>query len=485
MPVAGSPSYIALFLGVTPRPFREYLAPLLKAARARYTRLLNPCVGRLTIPWLAVKQGWNPSAIRASDISLFSTILGEYAAGRDLRALKIELHDMPELDCLESCWDGGINHAAAALYACAWAARKDAGSYYHRQLLRDFELRRDDYLMEWRQRIETLAGACRGMEYAVSDIWDEIPGQADAQTLLYTDPPIYGGGYGVMFDYKGRVTWNDPQIAEFRPEDVGRLTDRIMEFPGLAIVFTSRAIPEAAAAGGLFACQMDPTRVDYLWTNRPEEAKSLHAIGCQAIGLTEIKAVAAPILTDEDPLTRGSRVSFIAVSREQAMYYRDLWAHNLGTTSAQGYVAALVDGKLFAIAGLYSTFMGRGDIGGMGPGEYLWLQFAMSPPSRRHLNRLFIRLMVTEEFYWVANAALNLGISGQKGVETTWFSRHSSTMVYRGIMRVEKREAQHDGSWRIIYRQEWQPKTLKAAFREWLRLEDARSPQEADADATG
>ena len=105
----------AIFVGITPPQFRDYTYHLLQGARGRYGRLVTPCVGRFTVPHLAVAAGWERGLIEASDISLFSTVLGFCAAGKDPRAMNVRVHG-EQADWLQPTGEG-LPYAAATLFA--------------------------------------------------------------------------------------------------------------------------------------------------------------------------------------------------------------------------------------------------------------------------------------------------------------------------------------------------------------------------------
>src|ERR1035441_9480255 len=62
-----------IFLGVVPRGARSYVAREI----ARLDRpLVNACAGRFSVVATAIKDGVPPSQVQASDIGLFSSLIG-------------------------------------------------------------------------------------------------------------------------------------------------------------------------------------------------------------------------------------------------------------------------------------------------------------------------------------------------------------------------------------------------------------------------
>src|SRR5271166_5378151 len=78
-----------IFLGITPAAIRQYMLQAFKGALGQYDRIVIPCAGRFTLAEAAVDAGWRPEEITCSDVSLFSTVLGYCAAGKDLDELGV------------------------------------------------------------------------------------------------------------------------------------------------------------------------------------------------------------------------------------------------------------------------------------------------------------------------------------------------------------------------------------------------------------
>ena len=65
-----------LFLGVTPTGARNYVADKVASLKKLF---FNPCAGRFSVVEAAIKAGVPPQDIHASDIGLFSSIIGHLA----------------------------------------------------------------------------------------------------------------------------------------------------------------------------------------------------------------------------------------------------------------------------------------------------------------------------------------------------------------------------------------------------------------------
>jgi hypothetical protein len=146
----GALSLPSLFLGITPAQARQHLLPLMKAARSKYPRVVVPCAGRFTGPLIALKAGYPPDAIHASDVSLFSSLIGYLAAGTDVRQLGavVALPDVPELETCANETADQLEHAAAVLLAMKVATTPGKNAYAR--------MLRQDLVSDWRRHLEKL-----------------------------------------------------------------------------------------------------------------------------------------------------------------------------------------------------------------------------------------------------------------------------------------------------------------------------------------
>src|ERR1017187_6368088 len=84
-----------IFLGVVPRGARSYVArEIVRLDRP----LINACAGRFSVVAAAIKDGVSPSRVRASDIGLFSSLIGYLSdSSKSIEQLGIRILD-PDLE---------------------------------------------------------------------------------------------------------------------------------------------------------------------------------------------------------------------------------------------------------------------------------------------------------------------------------------------------------------------------------------------------
>ena len=67
----------ALFIGQVHSDQQKFLKEILVNAKAQgFTRVVEPCAGSFAMSNLAVQAGFKPEQIEASDVTLYSSVLG-------------------------------------------------------------------------------------------------------------------------------------------------------------------------------------------------------------------------------------------------------------------------------------------------------------------------------------------------------------------------------------------------------------------------
>lgn len=184
-----SPTNGALFLGTLSAQSRSYLLRLFCAARERgYSRFVEPACGALAMSHLALQAGFHPTRIEASDVSLFSAVMGYAVTGQPLDALGIKLRnvsdELMELDTTDPAvvlWlisylrllNKAQNPVVDAARKAAWLAREEQTEQLRKQLARAGE-------------------ALGGMTYTAEDLFDHL-GRVwdDPQAIVCVNPPTY------------------------------------------------------------------------------------------------------------------------------------------------------------------------------------------------------------------------------------------------------------------------------------------------------
>src|ERR1035437_7978803 len=155
-----------IFLGVLPRGARSYVArEIVRLDRP----LINACAGRFSVVAAAIKDGVAPSHVQASDIGLFSSLIGYLSdPSKSLDQLGICILD-PDLEPREV--KDELDFAAHIMLILKLNQMKQTnlrGLYLREELKNSWET----YRARIREELARLVEAIRGINYEIADIWD-------------------------------------------------------------------------------------------------------------------------------------------------------------------------------------------------------------------------------------------------------------------------------------------------------------------------
>ena len=219
-------------------------------------------------------------------------------------------------------------------------------------------------------------------------------------------------------------------------------------------------------------------RTDHLCGNRRDDINKLVSLRSLPHQPSAFRPGPWPVLSEEQEITEDSRVEIVDVPAAVGLYYRDLFAHRLGTTKADAYCVALLDDHVFAAFGL-----GFFKFKGVGATSRGWVHtlFTVALTSRRYrLARLQIAMALSSTMRdrLIARGGL-FALSPPKGMRTAVLSYFRESKPYRGLMRrVDRREhPDAPGLNMITYEAEWTDGDLQEVFRRWLEAERQRQPK--------
>ena len=313
----------AFFLGTLVPSEQKFLKTLIESSiKNGYTKFLEPCAGAFAMSHLAVQSGFKPNQIEASDVSMFTSIMGYAITGQPLEELCLHAKDFSDEELLDP---------ATALYAWKYLSMaKNAGKDYFYNYLIDMEQRREEHIKGLREQLDRAKSVLGGMSYRALDMWKHIDEVLDdPHALIIANPPTYVAGFEKYYDTNGNMTWQEPDYGIFDPETgLIEFMDRVKDAKCLVMCYEEN-IPGATAGAPIFARYGVRNGVNvYLTSNRPDEAEFL----------AKGKKIARPNEQDLIPLdckmlpidyeiSESSKIQVCQVERKSAQYYRKLWTH--------------------------------------------------------------------------------------------------------------------------------------------------------------
>mgnify|MGYP000178671680 FL=1 len=455
------------FVGGTLTPVEQrFIAVLLKNAHKQgYTRFVEPCAGAFAMSHIAAQCGYKPSEIEASDVSMFTSIMGYAITGQSLEELEIRADGFTNEELLDP---------AVALYAWKYLkATRNAGREYGYELMVDLEARREYYIDSLRAQLDRAKQLLHGMSYRPLDMWKHLEEcYDDPHCIVIANPPTYTAGFEKWYDTGGRMTWKEPEYGIFDPKTgLTELYDKMSDAKCLLMCYEENA-PGLTAGHPVFARYgvRDGINV-YLTTNRPDEATML-AEGKMITRPNEgkLEPLDCSILPRDYEITRKSKIQITQIERTAAQYYRKLWTHNFVGSSAPINMAVLVDGKLAGVFGLDKSALTMGAFGTQ-VSDAVFLMYGMTVPHKTYrLGRLL--QMLTQNKALIMSICTDLEKEKAKTLKTVQMTKYPESKEMRGLMELTKKVPDKKMGWRLTYESPLYDRTNEETLDEWLRREE-------------
>src|SRR3989454_2544995 len=298
-----------IFLGLARRGAHNYAAGKMVLFDKP---LFNACAGRFSVIEAAVRQGFPAAKVHASDIGLFSSVIGYLAdESKRLEDLGIRILD-PDLEPrdLKDCLDFAA-HVMLILRLNQMSQRNLRGLYLREELRASWSR----YRQAVRDELAGLIAAIKGIHYELADIWDIIERAGADDAAFFASVPHYANGYRKMFRTPN-LAWNEPQIAQFDPKRFTELTQRLGEAKCAALLCRRGEWEEEIPPPWKRVFGRPESREKALWiiANR-----SVQAYAENHTGFGDIRKL--PIYDDHE-ITPASKFNVILVGLPTALYYR-------------------------------------------------------------------------------------------------------------------------------------------------------------------
>lgn len=446
-----------------------YLYHLLRGLHGKYKRLVLPFAGNLAVAELAVKAGWPAAAVECSDVNLASHVMACHVNGRPVEG--VDGHgDLNGLD---------YAYPELTLFALRLAnARARAKNYFLELHARDLEQRAEAHVARILDGLERLKPTLAGFRYQTMDPLDHVAeAAADPAALIVVVPPLIKSERPKYLKVGHAITWAaDPEYVYPDPKDFAADLRRAAAGKPALVVRTMRQRLEAGEEVEVVFADVSRVKkpgdkADMVLCNRPEECFAVFPKTALPRRRVDIAPIDAPILSDAYAFTEASQIAFIRVSKENALYYRDLWAHRLGRTDSEFHYVMLVDGYVCGVCGLFTQAVrvGQPTVDGK-----VWVEetYGFTAPSRRYprLNRLLMMAITSKAFYrFLYGTTPRRPPVEPAGLVTTCLARHTELKTNRGILKLYAREWREDEQiYHLRYKAEWRDDTFPEVMAKWL-----------------
>lgn len=419
-------------------------------------RFYVPFAGRFDTVDAFVRYGGAPAAVLASDTSLFPSVIGYLADdSKSLADLGIRLHGP-----IQPLSDDPLAIAAATALTLKYA-QISPSTRYGQSLRRELLTNAPQYLEGIAQHLAALVDTIRGVRYNVRDfqsVLEEAEGDADG--LLYINVPLPESKRERRAQAE-LISWNAPAVQKFTRRHLAELLDRLLVARCRVLVYVRGPREKTAPGWRVVYAQprtvKRPERIDYIIANFDADVYA-HA-ATKPIRPPRI----FPVYNDEE-ITENSVVQVVKVDRDTALYYRDLFVHKLGSTTAERFFLLLIDGRVVSAFGISfrDLLLGRS--------EYVGEAFGITKTSQRYkmLGKLFMLCLTSGEMKRIFMSLFRLWLKEPRGIRTTSITTHPEGKTDRSVMKLVHRERLPTGPYRLIYQADFRDDTFQDCLRRWL-----------------
>jgi hypothetical protein len=452
-----------IFLGVVPRGARSYVArELVRLGLPLY----NACAGRFTIIETAIKDGLPAAKVFASDIGLFSSIIGYLAdPEKTLEQLNIKILD-PVLE--PSGLVDELDYAAHILLILKLnqtSQRNLRGLYLREEIISSWS----QYRQSLKDQLTQLLSTIRGIHYELADIWEIVRRVQEQDVSFFASVPHYCLGVDEKLLAAPNLKWSEPSIPEFDPERFSELCATLGESRCAAMLCRRGEWQEAVPAPWRRVYGRPEDREKALWilSNR-----AMQSYAENQAGYPDVRKL--PIYDDHE-ITPESKFTILMAGMPTVLYYRDLFVHRLGATTADRGFLVLVDGQVMTAFGIFiQDFL-------QFRAQYLLEMFGITRSSQRYqrLGKLFMLLLTSGEMKKRLCDLMRLWLHEPLGIQTTSITAiNPEGKTDRSALKLQSREKLPDNRYRLVYRAEFRQDSFAEVVADWLKKHGKRRKTE-------
>ncbi len=454
-----------IFLGNTQADQRRFIAQALAFLRPRFDRVVVPCCGQFALVKCALQAGFPASSIIASDVSLFSSILGYFYTGRLLSDLPFSI----VIDELRDRYESYASEAERAAFLLCLIKQRQLRSnvFFEKRYL-------DALLAALPSAISTITAQLghhreiyNGITYRIEDLRTATH-YNDAGTIILLNPPAFAKGYTRMFDLSGVIDYRVNVEEWSMPREYAAFHAELCNLASLTFLYRYKDASGLPPDQIVFAKEFTEKRYDYWLCTKPEQLAGFPSLRLiKRRPLHRSRPIAGMrIFSVADSIRPDSCVTFHKTTEEHALYYRDLFAHKLGDTRAELYLLICIDYKVFAITGyhLRQLFTMKE--------EYAFETFGFNAPHPGYpnINRLLMLLITCRDFARTLESFMmhKNRFYVMRGLKTTCLAKYRKVKLNNGILKIITREKLPNDMYRILYQTDWHERTFADCVKIYL-----------------
>ena len=448
------------FVGSMYSDDRAFVQAAIQAARrSGYERFVEPCSGQLACTCYATDAGFGLR--EASDVTLFSGILGRYAEGRGIEDMQI----------VRKATGERLEDPVEALYEVKRLMLQGmAGSEYGLRMLRYYERRREDEIEAIRAMADAVRERAAGVRYRDMDMFAHLAeAYDDPKAFCVVNMLSYKGGYEASYKaVDAALSWNEPSYELFDPNGgYQKFMDYIADAKCLVISYQEAEPGHAPGGDPVYGRRAGRAGANsYIVSNRPEEVEAMLGRSCSVQKPAKMEPFKGhPIIPQDYEIGRKSRLTVSKAKPEQVRYYRKLLTRNFAPSQLSSGYLMLVDGYVAGVFG-YLTLTNSLD----NQCDSAFIGYAIAASGAFRISKLLH--MVACQRRVLRMELDDVQMTSVRKVKTAMLSKFPSCSELRGVMKLDSREEGGAVGYKLVYSASLQDKTMKQVLCEFIDKEE-------------
>ena len=442
-----------IFLGNTPSDQRAYLSYLISKIKNGYQKYIVPCVGQFAIPKILIENGIKSEQIYCSDIGMFTSLIGYFYSGKNIKDMPIKI---------EQNYENDIEALCDIIYKIK-ISQINPKNYYMEQVLLEIKQNEEKYKKDIDESLKKAKCVFDGIHYNIMDMRSVLIDEYTEEDLIIINPPAFSKGYTRMFPIPEGITYN-VHVDEWNlKKEFKNVYQDTEKKKGTYIWYKYKELDFINERDALFAKEYTKDRFDYWVSPSAEKLKNSYL---KQKKYEKNKMFRYKIIPKNYVIKETSKISVIKASEEDALYLRDLWAHKMGTTKAEQYTLISIDKYAWGIVGFHTS-----EIRKLVSDEIFEVfGFNADLENHKNSNRLLMMIIMSREFADILKAMAKTNRFFEiNNFKTTCISKYRKVKTNNGLLNIRDREQMKNGMYKIVYTSPIYEKTINETVREYLQ----------------
>lgn len=428
------------FTGTTPEEAKTVLRDIVSGTAVK--DIYIGCSGNFSVDKIMSKEGYR---VHSNDVSLYSKLIADIVIGNET---EVEVKN-PLLSPIFSKWQDTkykkLIEVMFAMQLSGFAAQKND---YQREMFSAVIEQADTYYQNAVNKLQKGALDFTIHEFFFGDFVDFLK-RKDPDSIGISFPPTYKGGYEKMFQYiEDSFEYERASYSLFDP---GKSADVFGELlsSGRNIIYADRYFDELSKYMAAKII-LGPGKHPIFFYSSVKSDKKYYIEREKHVNPSKFK-----VISEDYEFSMNSKITVLPCNVSDVNYYKAFYMSNRVnyTTGGDLGLVFLADGKAFGFASLSKRLSNESQV-------FVQSDFVVASQEKR-LSKLLIMLLKSSDTRKIICRKL---FHYYDGLKTSVYTDKPVSMKYRSVFELERRDKN-----KLIYKANFQNKTVNEIFLEWIR----------------